>query len=297
MEIESVLIGESSFIKRMRKEIPLLAKSQRPLILKGDTGTGRGLIAQLLYKELEQRGELVTVTPGLTDVDGPRVVAPNSSTVGMYLVREFHELTYLQQSAIARFLDQLPKKPGIQIVMTTTKTLADASKDRTLHPELYAAIKGYEVITVPPLLQRQSDIPLLAEYFLKRAAESQGVRAKIVDGNTMDFLVRREWKENIHELKRVIERAAFHSASDYLELPESLIDEYAQLDGIISNIKLRQAFSFDRSLFNLEKTLIERTLDLVGYNQSKAASVLKLSEANLRYRLKKFHIPTSKDLR
>ncbi|HUL45095.1 MAG TPA: helix-turn-helix domain-containing protein [Bacteroidota bacterium] len=297
MELESVLIGESSFIKRMRKEIPLLAKSQRPLILKGDTGTGRGLIAQLIYRELDQKGELVTVTSGLTDIEAARFVVPNSSSAAMYLMREFHELTYLQQASLARFLDQLPKKPAVQIILTTTKTLADASKDKTLHPDLSAAVKGYELIAIPPLLQRPGDIPLLVEYFLKLVAESQGIRSKIVDTNTMDFLVRREWKENVRELKRVVERAAFYSGSDYLELPESLIDEYAQLDGIIANIKLRQAFSFDRSLFNLEKTLIERTLDLVGFNQSKAAAVLKLSEANLRYRLKKFHIPTSKDHR
>ncbi len=113
----------------------------------------------------------------------------------------------------------------------------------------------------------------------------------------MDFLVRREWKENVRELKSVVERAVFSSSSDYLELPESLIDEYAQLEGIISNIKAKQAFSFDKSLYNLEKRLIERVLDSVGNNQSKTASILKLSEANLRYRLKKFHIPTSQDKR
>ncbi|HMD13409.1 MAG TPA: helix-turn-helix domain-containing protein, partial [Bacteroidota bacterium] len=207
------------------------------------------------------------------------------------------KFSFLQHSYIFRLMKGLPKRPFAPIIITSTKSVSDMQREKIILGELFDLIKSYEFVTIPSLLQRQSDIPLLVDYFTKKVAESTGTRQKIVDANTMDFLVRREWKENVRELKSVVERAVFSSSSDYLELPESLIDEYAQLEGIITNIKSKQPFSFDKSLYNLEKRLIERVLDSVGNNQSKTASILKLSEANLRYRLKKFHIPTSQDKR
>ena len=109
----------------------------------------------------------------------------------------------------------------------------------------------------------------------------------------MDFLSRRSWTDNIRELKSVIEQAVFTSHDGPVELPTYLVDEYSQLDGMIAKIKEKKSFLFDESLSNLEKTLIERALEIAGFNQTKAAELLNLSEANLRYRLRKFHIKSA----
>ena len=297
MESNPVLIGESLPVKRLRKDILQAAKSQHPLILRGEPGSGKGIVTQLIFEAMGGKGVLSIVSNSTPDSEINRILSRDTADVAMIMIQEIEKFSFLQQSHLVRFLKALPKKPYIQIVITSTKSISDMQKERIIFGELFDLLKGYEVITIPSLLQRQSDIPLLVEYFSKKVAESTGVRQRIVDANTMDFLVRREWKENVRELKSVVERAIFTTESDYLELPDSLIDEYAQLEGIITNIKLKQPFSFDKSLYNLEKSLIERVLDLVGNNQSKTASVLKLSEANLRYRLKKFHIPTSQDKR
>ncbi len=113
---------------------------------------------------------------------------------------------------------------------------------------------------------------------------------KVIDINAMDFLVRRTWNENVRELKTVIEASVLATQEDIIELPQSLIDEPTQLKNMMDRIVGKRAFPFDESLSNLEKTLIERAMAVVNYNQVKAAAILNISEANLRYRLRKFHI-------
>ncbi|MBI1807398.1 MAG: sigma-54-dependent Fis family transcriptional regulator [Ignavibacteria bacterium] len=296
MNFESTLIGDSPAVKRLKKEIPQLGKSQRPLLIKGDVGVGKGMIGRLIYEALSAKGSLVTLNPlTSTDVEIKNVLSDANPTASVYLFRDIEDFSFLYQVQIRRFIEPLPKKAHVQIIITTKRTIGESHREGRLVEELYELMKSFEMVTIPPLHQRPSDIPLLVEQFAKNACESIGVKLKVIDINTLDFLVRRDWKENVRELKSVIERAVLTSQGEMIELPEYLIDEYSQLDGILANIKIKKSFAFDKSLYNLEKTLIERTLETVGYNQSKAAEMLKLSEANLRYRLKKFHIPTSQE--
>ena len=131
---------------------------------------------------------------------------------------------------------------------------------------------------------------MLVEHFIKAACESMNMELKAIDVNSLDFLVRREWTGNVAELRSVVESTVLTSHDGTLALPESLVNEQLQLESMVKNIRQKRAFPFDSSLSNLEKTLIEKALDVVDYNQTRAAEILNLSEANLRYRLRKFHI-------
>ncbi len=296
MNAESQLIGESPAIKRLRKELPQLAKLQRPLLIKGDLGVGKALVAKLIWESSAPRGGFLLVNPlTATDDDLKLALGGGNSEISCVTFRDIEEFSFLHQMQIDRYLEKLPQKPPVQMIVTARQPLTESRKEGMMTGDLYDLLKGYENITVPPLSQRQSDIPLLVDYFIRNACEATGAAVKSMDANALDFIIRREWKGNVRELKAVIEKAVFTSEGDTVDLPDDLIDEFCQLDGIIDSIKLRKAFSFDKSLYNLEKTLIERTLDIVGYNQSRAAEMLRLSEANLRYRLKKFHIPTSQE--
>jgi DNA-binding NtrC family response regulator len=181
-------------------------------------------------------------------------------------------------------------KRGPRVIVTIAGEFEEAVDSKRLHPDLAAITGKYHRLCVPPLSKRVADIPLLADAFVKGAAAAANRPPKAIKPATEDFLKRRTWKGNVRELKAVVERATMESEGDELDLPTELIDETAQLRGIISNIADRRRFSFDKSLSNLEKTLIERTLREVSANQSHAAEILNLSEANLRYRMKKFKI-------
>ena len=297
MNIES-LIGESGFIKRMRREIPKLAKLQSHILLKGERGTGKAILAKLIHNMSLSKGSILTITPlAMTEIEIKGLSERLDKEVTRILIQDIEEFSFLSQATISTAIQKLPKKPFVQVIVTTKSSLGELRKQGKILDELVEILQNFETISVPSLNQHMEDIPLLIEHFVKNACEGIGVKLKTIDVNILDFLVRREWQDNIRELKSVVEQAVFMSENKEIELPEYLYDEYALLEGMVKCIKARKAFKFDKSLLNLEKTLLERTLDVAGYNQSKAAEILRLSEANLRYRLKKFKIykPTKID--
>lgn len=293
MNIEEMVIGVSPAVKKLRKEISRLSKLDRVLIV-GEKGTGKSLVARAVYDSLRSKSELVILNP-LTSSDRMlRESFTKPSTNSTILIQEIEEFSFLSQGIIAQFIQGITKKTGIRCIVTTKRNINTLKKQGTILPDLFSALKSFNDMEIPPLKERREDIPLLVEHFINNACEATGKKIKVMDVNALDFLIRREWQQNVLELKNVIEKAVLSSEGTDVELPEYLANEYAQLEGIVTNIKDNKAFSFDKSLSNIEKSLIEKTLQAVGFNQTKAADLLGIGSANLRYRLRKFKIPSSR---
>jgi DNA-binding NtrC family response regulator len=290
MKPEQMLTGDSDALAKLRREIQKTAVRRDNILIEGERGSGRSTVARLVHALSSPRADLVQILPhGASDEAVAETLAKmcNGATL---LVPDAADLPYVQQAMIAGALHGAAGKRTPRAILTVAGDLDDATESKALHPVLAALAVRFHRITVPPLSKRVSDIPLLAEEFVKAAAAAANSEPKVIKPATEDFLKRRTWKGNIRELKAVVERAAMESEGAELELPTELIDEASQLRGILSNIADRTRFSFDKSLSNLEKTLIERALREVSANQSHAAEILNLSEANLRYRMKKFRI-------
>lgn len=296
MNTELLLIGESPAIRRLRKDIPHYAKTQKHLLLKGEPGVGKGLIVRLIYGAAGLKGPLSVINPvSADDAEVARALVDHRTLGPGYFFQNIERFTFLQQALLHKFLSTLPQKPPALVFVTAGQSVGELRRQHRITAELADDLNAFEVVSVPSLAQRVADIPLLVNYFVKHSCEQLGIKPKTIDPGNLDFLCRHDWKENVRELKAVVERSVLSSPGDIVELPEQLLDEYAQLENMVTMIKGRRPFSFDKVLYNLEKTMIERALDVLGYNQSRAADLLKLSEANLRYRLKKFHIPTSQE--
>jgi len=295
MTTESGLIGESRAIKKLQREMQKVSSNKTHVLLQGERGTGKSTVAHHIHRLAKVSGDHLVISPFATSEmnfnEAIKNIPDNVSTV---LIQEIEEFTFLHQSQIHKMIIGLPQKPFVRITVTLKKSLNELTREKRLVDGIAKTLKEFEILEIPTLHERSEDIPLLVEYFITNASENLGMAIKAIDINMLDFLVRRTWKENIRELKSVIEQAVFHSQGDEIELPSYLVDENTQLEGMIININKKKSFSFDKSLSNLEKTLIERTLETAGFNQSRAAEMLNLSEANLRYRLKKFHINQSR---
>ncbi len=291
MNTDQSFIGQSSVAQKLRKFVEKAGKTNSNILLSGPYGSGKMTIATLLHEVSVKKGSLAVLNPRFTPEAEIKATLekpnPKISTLVLHRIEEF---SFLQQTLVARCITQVAKEHSPRIVVTATKDLERLYKDGKIFEALNEALMSFEQVDIPGLGKRTEDIPHLVDYFMRNACKGLGIRPKVLDVNTLDFLIRREWNENIRELRYVMEQAVTSSPEDILELPRHIVDEFAQLEGMVVNIREKKAFSFDKSLSNLEKTLIEKALLVTGNNQRKAAAVLDVSESNLRYRLKKFKI-------
>ena len=293
--IRSNFICKSRAAKKLEKEVLRFAKLQKHVLILGERGVGKTTIATLLHSWSNREGRLVVLNAtAMAEEEVKALLEKEPKNLATVVFQEIQDFSFLYQAKINQSLRKLPQKPFVQIIITSQHSLDQLRVEGRLLDDLYASIKDFEELVIPPLRERREDIPLLVEHFIKTACESMNIRLDAIDVNILDFLVRREWTGNVAELKSVIESTVVTSRNGTVELPESLVNEEVQLENMIKNIHRKKVFSFDSSLSNLEKTLIVKTLDAVDYNQTRAAEILNLSEANLRYRLRKFHILSSR---
>ncbi len=160
--------------------------------------------------------------------------------------------------------------------------------------ELAAKITEFDRVEIPPLRQRPEDIPLLVKHFASEICRELGIGELVIDINAIDVLVRQPWRENIRELKAVVDKCVLFSNEGRFMLPPELVDEKTEVVKMINNIMAGQEFILDRSLDVIEKGIIERSLDKFGFNQSKAAQFLGMTEQTFRYKLKRLGIASAR---
>jgi len=291
MNLESELIGTSKAVHRLREAVLRVSKKSSHVTITGDRGVGKTTVARLIHEASGAKGTMVVLNPFTTSDSGIKDILSNlTPSVSTLLIPGIENFSFVHQAAMHKALLRLQAKPSTRVIITTQGRISDLARERKLFEDLHEILKTFEVIAIPRLSDRTEDIPLLVEHFIKNACEAIGARLKVIDTNTLDTLMRKDWKENIAEVKSAIEKAVFASHSEIVELSERLVDEATQVKGIVERISEKKAFSFDKSLSNLEKTFIERALEVAGGNQSRAAALLNLSEANFRHRLRKYNI-------
>ncbi|HEY4644235.1 MAG TPA: helix-turn-helix domain-containing protein, partial [Bacteroidota bacterium] len=231
-----------------------------------------------------------------TDDELKRFVSGEAAVArgGTVLFEEVDGFPFLSQLQIAKFIEERKSKLGVRVICTLTDELDSLLHHGKVNPSLGELLKEFSTIEVLPLRERPEDVPHLVRHFLVKACSDLRIKAKALDVNTLDFLMSRDWKENIRELKAVVEKSVLSSDGEMLALPHEVVDELGQVQGILANLEQRRRFSLDSSLENLERTIIRRALEKFEYNQTRVAEMLGVTEANLRYRLKKFSIPSSR---
>jgi len=116
----------------------------------------------------------------------------------------------------------------------------------------------------------------------------------VIDINAVDVLMRQPWRENIRELKSVIDKCVLYAHDGQLNLPPELVDEKSEVAKMLANISAGQEFILDRSLDVIEKGIIDRSLEKFGFNQSRAAQFLGMTEQTFRYKLKRLGIASAR---
>jgi DNA-binding NtrC family response regulator len=311
MKAPIFLVGESPAVKRLNKQIFQLAGSSRNVLIQGETGVGKTTVARHLFLAGKDRAKpFFTIDPSLTsdaeikaiffrdelrrDEEAAAKQIPELIDGSTVYANDIEDLSFSNQSRLARFLDSKKGKPKVRVIAAVKESIEKCFEKGTIVEALFNQLSTFEKIYISPLRERPEDIPALAEQFIVDACKELGIRVKTLDANTLDFLAKFDWKENVRGLKAVIDKSVHQTEGETLTLPREILDERSHLQGIINNIELKKRFSMDLGLENIEKLLLQRMLKAFGYNQSRVAEALGITEGNLRYRLKKYSIPSSR---
>lgn len=285
------MIGISPFAQQVSKQIRKFANKKDILII-GEHGSGKRHLAHEIHQSRAKKGpyilldglstthaEIQAVLFGKNREHVRSVTGHDPAKLSNHATLCIANLDALgphEQDLIATFLEKHRKEYAGMRAILTASDMMKAGID----------VGPFEGIEVPPLRERPEDIPDLVKSILQ-SLEKESLR---VDSHVIRVLEKSSWPGNIRGLSQVIGKGILISKGDTLELPDEFFNEHQHLQHAIENIGALKAFDFDKTLWLIEKVLVERLLRAAQNNQSRAALVFRLSEANFRYRLKKFGI-------
>jgi DNA-binding NtrC family response regulator len=287
----------------------MIALSDASVLISGETGTGKELIAQTLHQQSRRREkEMVTINCaalpsedveldlfGRCDADGQvtfrgRLLAAEGSTV---FLDEVDALPLSVQAKVLRFLEagecQLQGShrlhvADVRIVAATSADLPAEVKAGRFRADLYYRLQVVPV-ELPPLRERSEDIPLLLKHFLREYAGSNAVVR--LSREAEQCLQRYNWPGNVRELENYCQRLALLQPGQLIQ-PEDLTE--AMRPGVQVNVPQFSLPPSGIDLAQVELDLIEQALDMAAGNRSKAARLLGISRDTLLYRMQKYNL-------
>jgi len=307
------IVGQSDALKQVLQSSDKVADTDATVLIQGETGTGKELIARYLHQR-SRRSEgafiklnCAALQPNLVESElfGHEAGAFTGATQkrkgrfeladgGTLFLDEVSEIPLELQAKLLRVLQegQFERVGGTQtlscdvrVVAATNRRLNEAVQNGQLRPDLFYRLNVYP-IRVPPLRERREDIPVLVNYFLPRIAQRIGKANLTAPAAAMDALLDYNWPGNVRELKNVLERAVITSPG-----PELRLSEFLGSDAL-HRTSDEETAEFD-TLAAMERRYIIRVLEATGWRLSGpggAAAVLDLNPSTLRYRIKKLRI-------
>ncbi len=302
------IIGTSDAIKDVFKVIDKVAATDANVLILGENGTGKELIARAIHqKSLRKDNIFIGVDMGaitetlfeselfghkkgaFTDAKEDRAGRFEVANKGSLFLDEIGNLslplqskllTVIQSREVTRIGANKPMAIDIRLICATNMPLYDMVGENTFRQDLLYRINTVE-IQLPPLRERLEDIPLLVDHFVSQYASKYRKAVSKVAPTTTKKLQKYSWPGNIRELQHAIERAIIMSDSDTLN-PEDFFFLSQKQD--VASVPEPETFNLD----DVEKGVIERVIDKHNGNISKAAKELGLTRASLYRRLEKY---------
>jgi two-component system response regulator HydG len=308
------LIGTGPLMKSLRQNIAVAAKTKKNVLVSGETGTGKQLVAEALhflacgpsrpFIDRECRAipeslaettlfgkEKGAYTGAATDTKGLFELA-DKGTLFLDDIQKLPDAVrpmlykVLLDRRVVRVGGSVPRPVDV-FVVAAIETEPDADDDAGF---ARAFTERFETkIKVPPLRKRREDIPLLAFHFLDGCAARERKRTRSISHRALDLLMKHDWPGNVRELRNCIENAVRQDIEIILssDLPPTITEKAppnpSQKNG-------EQATFVPRTLAEIEKAAIQATLNATGGNIAKSARILKISDMGLRLKMKAYDI-------
>ena len=312
------IIGISNPLKYVLYRIQQVAGGKTTVLLTGETGTGKGLVARFLHQKSDRRDKpFVNVNcaglpPNLIESElfGREKGAFTGSTArqigrfelangGTIFLDEIGEIPLELQAKLLKIIEDgeferlgspRPVKVDVRIIASTDRNLTEEIQKGRFRKDLFYRLNVFP-ITIPPLRERREDIPLLAKFYAERFSKSFGKAIKRIPTNTMKVLENYSWPGNVRELMHVIERAVILSDGPELQLAEKIGDP--TIDPDPEKVSKSIEANGTKSLVDVEREHIRNTLRETAWRiegSKGAAQLLGMNPSTLRARMRKFGI-------
>ena len=315
------MVGQSSGIRRVKRFVERVARSDSTVIVYGESGTGKELVARAIHAaSARDAGPFIRVNcgalpEGLLDselfghergaftgaakrhrgrfelADGGTLFLDEIATINP--ATQVRLLRVLQERELERVGGEDTISVDVRIVAATNTPAADLLATEGFREDLYYRLHVVPV-TLPPLRARRDDIPLLAEHFVAKLRSRTRSRATAVAPAAMERLVDYDWPGNVRQLENVIERALVLAEGDVLEAGDLplLVNVNGSRPGPSGAPGDATADGIDlaRAIDDLEESVIRQVLARTGGNKSAAARLLRISKSQLFYKVRKYHI-------
>ena len=308
---EAVFGGESSSMKSLHKLVNRIIPSDINVLIVGESGVGKELIARLIHERgSRNKNPLVVVDCGSTpeglletelfghvrgafthairDKKG-LIEAADGSTL---FLDEIGNISMGMQARLLRFLEERKiRKVGelyevpvdCRVISATNLDLVAEVEAGRFREDLYYRLRVV-TIRVPPLRERKEDIPLLAQRFVEEFCDIKGCPTMTIPEETIEWLCRYPWPGNVRELKNALEGAVTLCKNDTLHISD------IKLTGVLETSRLSRSITESLSLEKNERALIIRALEKAQWVQKDAARLLGISRRVIYYKIKKFGI-------
>ncbi|MGC8578687.1 MAG: sigma-54-dependent transcriptional regulator [bacterium] len=310
------IVGKSEKILNVLNEIKKVANLKTTVLITGESGTGKELVAKAIHYNSDRKerpfisincgaipehlleSELFgyvkgaftgayTNKPGLFEVaDGGSLFLDEIGEMPLNL--QVKLLRAIEQSQIFRIGDTKSINIDVRFIAATSKELSDEVKKGTFRDDLFYRLNVFN-IKLPPLRERQEDIPLLANFFLKKNNAKFSKNIKGFEDAVIDMFLKYKWYGNVRELENVVERACILAEGEFITA-EVIPDTIKSKGNTILTGVLDTGFSIKQAQRKLEMDLIQKALKETNGNKTKAAQLLEISLRALMYKLKEYNI-------
>ncbi len=311
------IVARSRAMTSIFKTITKIADYKTTVLITGESGTGKELIARAIhYSSIRKNQPLVDINCGgipenllesemfgyvkgaFTDAHRTKKGLFEEANGGTLFLDEIGDMPLPLQVKLLRALQEEEIRPlgygqsikvDVRIIAATAKRLRDLVREKLFRDDLFYRINVL-AIEVPPLRERQEDIPLLIDYFVKKYNQRLGLAIADIDKNCLQKLMNYSWPGNVRELENIIERGMALSEGDVLTVKNLPAELFQGGGAATSGDVASTGFSIKQNRAIMERHLIAKALTETNGNRTHAAALLEISIPALLYKMKEYGV-------
>ncbi|CAE7250285.1 nifA [Symbiodinium sp. KB8] len=320
--VESEIVGRSEAIDRVTQEIARAAPSRATVLIRGESGVGKELVARAVhFSSPRRKGPFVCLNcaalseslleselfghekgafTGATDRKVGKFEAAHSGTLMLDEIGEMSPsiqakfLRVLEGHAFERVGGNKAITVDVRVIAATNRDLEQQVAEGLFRRDLYFRLHVLEIV-VPPLRKRPDDIPVLAQFFLDRFNTETGRRLTGFSSRAVDAMLSYRWPGNVREMKNVIERAVVLSRGDVIDVDDLVLSTLKTSGDTEAETPPGKVGHYEPlPLEEIERRHILATLKSTGWNKSRSASILGIERSTLDRKIRRYELKRTK---